>query len=55
MTADDKDYMLNRGNLTEPIQRQLSKKQKNLFSIFFPFSKPVLYFKHFLKEDDPHS
>ena len=37
MTADDKDYMLNRGNLTEPIQRQLSKKQKTFSQFFFHF------------------
>ena len=37
MTADDKDYMLNRGNLTEPIQRQLSEKQKTFSQFFFHF------------------
>ena len=38
LTVDDKDYLLNRDNLTQPIQMQLSKKQKNfavnLFCIF---------------------
>ena len=28
LTVDDKDYLLNRDNLTQPIQMQLSQKQK---------------------------
>ena len=28
LTADDKHYLLNRDNLTQPIQMQLSQKQK---------------------------
>ena len=31
LTADDKHYMLNRNNLAQPIQTQLSEKQ-NVFS-----------------------
>ena len=31
LTVDDKIYLLNRHNLTQPIQMQLSKKQKNYF------------------------
>ena len=31
LTADDKHYMLNRDNLAQPIQTQLSEKQ-NIFS-----------------------
>ena len=31
LTADDKHYMLNRNNLAQPIQTQLSDKQ-NIFS-----------------------
>ena len=31
LTADDKRYMLNRNNLAQPIQTQLSEKQ-NIFS-----------------------
>ena len=34
LTADDKYYLLNRENLTQPIQMQLSQKQ-NSFSEFF--------------------
>ena len=34
LTADDKHYLLNRDNLTQPIQMQLYQKQKT-FSAFF--------------------
>ena len=34
LTVNDKHYLLKRENLTQPIQMQLSQKQKNL-SIFF--------------------
>ena len=51
MTDDDKDYMLNRGNLTQPIQRQLSQKQKHFFPFFFfVFLKSLLNFTHLLKK-----
>ena len=43
MTADDKYSLLNRDNLIQHIQMQLSKKQKNFFSINF--------FLHFLNVD----
>ena len=55
MTADDKDYMLNRGNLTEPIQRQLSQKQKRFSEFFFAYLKSILNLKHSSKKDDPYS
>ena len=35
LTADDKHYLLNRDNLTQPIQMQLYQKQKT-FSEYFP-------------------
>ena len=34
LTADDKHYLLNRNNLAQPIQIELSEKQK-IFSEFF--------------------
>ena len=43
MTADDKYSLLNRDNLIQHIQMQLSKKQKNFLSINF--------FLHFLNVD----
>ena len=35
MRVDDKHYLLNRDKLSQPIQVQLSQKQKSFFSIFF--------------------
>ena len=42
LTVDDKDYMLNRDNLTQPIQMQSSEKQKKI--------KSILNFKHLPKK-----
>ena len=53
--VNDKHYLLNRENLTQPIQMQLSEKQKTFSGYFFPFLKSLLNFKHFRKKDDPHS
>ena len=50
LTVDDKHYLLNRDNLTEPIQMQLSKKQKKFSEIFFEFLKSILNFKHLPKK-----
>ena len=57
LTADDKPYRLNRDNLTQSIQMQLSQKQKTFsqFFFFFPFLKPIFIFKHLPKRDHPHS
>ena len=55
LTVNDKHYMLNRDNLTEPIQIQLSQKQKTFSQLFFAFSKSIVNFKNFQKKDDPHS
>ena len=54
-TADDKQYLLNRDNLTQPIQKQLSQKQKIFPEFFFAVLKSILNFKHLPKKDDPHS
>ena len=54
-TVNDKHYLLNRENLTQPIQIQLSQKQKTFSEIFFAFLKSILNFKHLRKKDDPHS
>ena len=37
MTVDDKHYMLNRDNLTQRIQMQVSQKQKNFSQYFLHF------------------
>ena len=39
LTADDKHYLLNRDNLTQPIQMQLYQKQKTFLEFFSCISK----------------
>ena len=55
LTVNDKHYLLNRDNLTQPIQIQLSQKQKIFSEFFFAFLKSILNFKHLPKKDDPRS
>ena len=55
LTADDKYSLLNRDNLTQPIDTQLSQKPKTFSQFVFAFSKSTLNFKHFQKKDDSHS
>ena len=53
--SDDNKYSLfNRDNLTQPIQMQLSQKQKTFSDFLTGFLKSSLNFEHFLKKDDPH-
>ena len=47
LAADEKYPVLNRENLTIPIQMQLSRKQKNFSEFFAAFLKPGLNSKHF--------
>ena len=54
LSADGKYCLLNRDNLTQPIQMQLSRKQKTFSDFFSAFLKSSLNFEHFLKKDDPH-
>ena len=54
LSMDSKYSLLNRDNLTEPIQMQLSRKQKTFSDFFSAFLKSSLNFEHFLKKDDPH-
>ena len=35
LMVDDKHYLLNRDNLTQPIQMQLDQKQKKITEFFF--------------------
>ena len=53
--ADDKQYLLNRDNLTQPIQMKLSQKQKTFSRFFCAFLKSSLNFEHIQKKDDSHS
>ena len=55
LRLSDKDYVLNRDNLMQPIQMQLSENQKIFFQIFFPCFKSILNIKHLPKKDDPRS
>ena len=55
LTVHDKHYLLNRDNLWEPFQMQLSEKQKTFSDFFFAFLICVLNFQHLPKKDDPHS
>ena len=55
LTVNDKHFLLNRENLTQQIETQLSEKQKNFSEFFFAVLKSTLNFKHFRKKDDPRS
>ena len=53
-TVNDKHYLRKRENLTQPIQMQLSEKEKTFcqFFILFLFLKSILNFKHLPTKDD---
>ena len=55
LTADDKQYLLNGENLKQPIEMQLSEKQKTFSHFFFAFFISMLNFKDFPKNDEPQS
>ena len=55
MTVDDKHYLLNRDNLAQRIQMQLSQKQKTFPEFSLAFLKYILNFKDLPKKGDPHS
>ena len=55
LTVNDKHYPLNRDNLPQAIQMQLSQKQNIISEFFFGFLKCILNFKIFTKKDDPCS
>ena len=55
LSAHGKYSLLNRDNLTQPIQMQLSRKQKTFSEFFCAFLKSSLNFEHFQKKDDSHS
>ena len=45
LTVDEKHYLLNKDNLTQTIQIQLSRKQKTFSEFFFGFLKSTLNFQ----------
>ena len=55
LAADEKYPVLNRDNLTIPIQMQLSQKQKTFSQIFPAFLEFRSNFEYFEKKYDPHS
>ena len=54
LAADDKYPVLNRDNLTIPIQMLLSQKRKIFSEFLAAFFKCRLNFEYFEKKDDPH-
>ena len=54
LVADEKFPVLNRDNLTIPIQMQLSRKQKRFSQFFASVLKSSLNFNYFTKKYDPH-
>ena len=55
MAADKTYIVLDRVNLTLPIQMELSQKQKTFSEFFTAFLKSILNFKHFEKKRDNRS
>ena len=60
LTRNDKHYLPNRDNLTQPVQMQISEKQETFsafffFFFFFALLKSILNFKHLPKKDDARS
>ena len=53
LTADDKQYLLNRDNLMNPIQMQLSQKQKTFFQFFFSIFESYIKFSTFPEKRSP--
>ena len=54
LAANEKYPVLNRDNLTIPIQMQLSQKHKTFCQFFTPFLKSRWNFEYFDKKDDVH-
>ena len=55
LTVNDKDYLLKRENLAQPIDIQLSQKQKTFSEFFLAFLKSKLNYKHLPINDDSPS
>ena len=55
LSGDGKYSLFNRDNLTQPIQMQVSLKQKTFSEFFSAFLKTSLKFEHFQKKDDSPS
>ena len=55
LSPNGKYSLLNRDNLTQAIQMQLSQKQKTFSNFIAAFLKSSLNFEHCQKKDDSHS
>ena len=55
LTVNEKHYLLNRDNLTQQIEMQLSEKQKTFSEFFLRVLKSILNFKHLPKKNDRRS
>ena len=55
LAENEKYLVLNKDNLTIPVQMQLPQKQKTFFQFLATFLKSRLNFKYFEAKDDPHS
>ena len=55
LTSDDKCFLLNRDNLRQPIQMQLSEKQKIFSEFCAAILKSRLDFEHFQTNGDHQS
>ena len=55
LTDDEKNSLLYRENLTQPIQILLSQKRKTFSKLSSEILNRTLNFEHFQKKDDPHS
>ena len=50
LIVDEKHYLLNRDNLAQPIQMQLSQKQKTFSQFPLAFLNSILNYNHFPKK-----
>ena len=55
LTVDEKHYLLNRDNLTQPFQIQLYEKQKTVCEGVFAVLKSILNSKYLPRKDDVHT
>ena len=55
LSAYCKYSLFNRGNLMQPIQMQVSRKQKTFSHFSAEFLRSGLNFQHFQKKDDSHT
>ena len=55
LAVNENYYPFNGDNLTQPIQMQLSQKQKTFFVFFLAILKSILNFKHLREKYAPRS